>query len=755
MKNFFISIAYIWIFTYTMSIQASKEIALSFDSNDFGIEYHKTNEGFISVKGADFYYDEDGNLPCIPYKIMNVAIPSNCQIQDFEFKADYSVLKKDIKLAVNPEIQPTNQVPSLQKYQEAGSGYKAKVYPDKCVQYVSSNLLGYNTILTFKVTPFKYDAVENVLSFAKSITLNIVTKNNDSQQLHLNPFFKPNDVKRIVINPEDVSEVSTYESRTKLMSSTGEKIDYLIVTNSALKPSFVPLQEWKMMKGVRTKILTTEEIASNYEGDSMQLKIKNCLYDYYLHHDLQYVLLGGDDSVVASQGCYVLVNASDNAVYTYNDMPTDLYYACFGGTFDWNLDGDEIWGETTDGVDLTPYISVTRAPVRTTTDASAFVNKTLIYERTPTANGWNNQILMCGTKLWTYFDSGNSDAEEKGDRLFREAFTSWTGSRKCFYDTYTDFPEGASYDLNTSNLQSQITNGYAFIDMITHGNKTIWSMESGANYSTSNAIASVGNHPTIITTMACLSNAFDQTPDPCLSEAFIRNPNNGIVAYLGCSREGWGYKKTSNFGPSLSYEKKFYQNLFSNSTNKSFGKIVAEAKYSMSGLSQFYNANRWVMFGLNPIGDSEMPIYTSTPTNFDNVAISNDANNIIVDAGVPGCNICLMSVNDMGTTYYEVRENVQSSVFNDVNTGVSICITKNNFIPYIATSGVTYLQNETITGEQNITNNTIIMGSHVTTTKESGPVVFENGNTTVSGNVIIMEEGTFLDSNSSITFTNN
>lgn len=735
-----------WMFSDPLSAQESKEINLSFDSANFGIEYNNKSEGIITFKNADFSYDENQTLPCIPYTTVNVAIPSCCQFQSFDFNADFSVFKKDIKLATNPELLPTNQAILPQNI--SFMDYKEGEYPNKCVELMCTSMLGDYTILSFKITPFRYGATEKVLSFSKSITLKmLLSKTTEKQKITNKSLFLSDDIKRMVVNPEDVS--GTYKLETKSTSCAEDRIDYLIVTSSALKPAFVPLQEWKKMKGVRTEIITTEYIDSNYEGSSMQLKIKNCLYDYYLYHDLKYVLLGGDDSVVASQGCYVYGNSR----YSYNDMPTDLYYACFNGRFDWNLDGDDIFGETTDGVDLTPYISVTRAPVRSATDVAAFVNKTLVYEKTPSIYGWNNQILMCGTQLWSILSNGKSDAEAKGEKLYSEAFTNWTGSKKCFYDTYTDFSGGASYNLTASNLQTQITNGYAFIDMMTHGGNDIWAMESGAYYSTAIANASVGNHPSIITTMACLTNAFDQTPDPCLSEAFIRNPNNGIVAYLGCSREGWGRRNTNDLGPSLTYELKFYQNMFSNSTNKSFGKIVAEAKYNMIGVSQSNNTTRWVMFGLNPIGDSEMPIYTSTPISFNHVSVSNDANNVIVNAGVSGCTICLMSTDDMGTTYYEVRENVQSAVFNNVNTNVSICITKHNYIPYIG--GITYLQNETVTDGRSISNNAIVMGSHVTTSKTFGPVLFQGSNITVNGDVIKMENGTKFESNSSITLTNN
>lgn len=751
LKHFFISIACMWILPIPILAQELKEIRLSFDSNDFCIEQNKKNEGVITFSDVNFTYDEDTRLPCIPYTTVNVAVPSNRKYQGLEWMGDFFIFKKDINLATNPEVLPTTQF--LPSTPVSSVKYEDKEYPKKSVEYVCSSVLGDYTILTFKVTPFKYNTMEKVLTFSKSITLNItLTTSKEKRHIYSKPFFHIDDIKQFVINPEDVSENEELESVSSTPKTSSEEIDYLIITSDSLQSSFVPLQAWKKMKGVRTKIITTEYIASNYEGSNMPLKIKNCLYDYYINNGLQYVLLGGDDTIVATQGCYAYVNND----YNYTDMPTDLFYACFGGTFDWNLDGDEIIGEVTDGVDLTPYISVTRAPIRTATDITSFVNKTLTYEKTPPISDWNNQILMCGVKLWDILSDGKSDAQVKGENLYESTIKDiWTGSRKYFYDTNTDFSGGASYNLNISNLQTQISNGYAFIDMITHGYKTVWAMESGSLYSSTNAQSSVGNHPTIITTIACQTNAFDKTPEPCLSEAFIRNPNNGVIAYLGCSREGWERRGTNEFGPSLKYEENFYQKLFSNNSNKGFGKIVAEAKYAMAGDSQGNGAKRWVMFGLNPLGDSEMPIYTTTPIPFDNISITNRINSIIVNTGVAGCTICMMSTDDMGATYYEVRKNVQSAVFDGVNTNVSICVTKPNYIPYISTWGITYIQNETIAEDRSISDNAIIIGSNVNPSSTPGPVLFLRENITVRGNIIRIENGTTLEIYTKTIFTNN
>lgn len=82
---------------------------------------------------------------------------------------------------------------------------------------------------------------------------------------------------------------------------------------------------------------------------------------------MKYVLLGGDDTIVPKASCYVSAGG-----YTENEMPTDLFFACFGGNFDWDGNKNGIYGETTDGIDMSPSIYVTRIPIRTSTDVVAF-----------------------------------------------------------------------------------------------------------------------------------------------------------------------------------------------------------------------------------------------------------------------------------------------------------------------------------------------------------------------------------------------
>jgi len=529
--------------------------------------------------------------------------------------------------------------------------------------------------------------------------------------------------------------------------------EYVVVTTNALKSYFVPLVNWKTQKGVRAKVITMEEITNQYSDSTTQLKIKRCLYDYYTNHGLKYVLLGGDDTVVPVQGCYC---SADNI----NEIiPCDNFYACFSGHFAWNADGDGVTGEEVDGVDFSPSIYISRAPVRSVNDVSAFVNKTLNYEKSPKANGWGNNMLMGGNILSSLYSSNPivSDSQAKGENLYSNYIDPyWSGNMYKFYDTYTDFSGGANYNFSPSHLQDQLEEGYTFVDLITHGDTALWVTEAG-DFTISHASSLDNPRPTIITTVACKTNAFDSSIDPCLSEALIRNPNSNVVAYLGCSRNA---KETSGgeLGESLYFEAQFYKRLFGNTlTNKNWGYVVANAKAYIANYINNMGRFRWVQVGLNPIGDPEMPVFCNTPITFGQPLITMaNSHTFTVNTGVSGCTICIMSSDNNGLTDYRLFNNVQTVTVNNFYHNLSICITKRGYVPKIIymSPSVSYIQNMHIGNDVNYEAATVEVGTNVTNQIPTGNVVIQNCDVMISADETTLSPTTEVKAGASLTITN-
>ncbi len=162
--------------------------------------------------------------------------------------------------------------------------------------------------------------------------------------------------------------------------------------------------------------------------------------------------------------------------------------------------------------------------------------------------------------------------------------------------------------------------------------------------------------------------------------------------------------------------------------------MVRKAKNSILPYCDTYDDTyRWLLFGLNPIGDPEMPIYTRRPKKFTNVYVSFSNGSLSINTGVDDCKICVASANDIGASYYDVRTG-NSASYSNLTDEYSICITKQGYVPYLAKCGNTvYLQNESFNTDYEVFSSQTFAGSNVTTDKPNGPVEVNKGNTIING----------------------
>lgn len=678
----------------TTNAQNEKLVELCFDKQQFSFVKDDFGDVRISTSCLVAGYDSEYSLPGLPFVSVNVGIPNGVKYKGLSENFTKQLLYDNIIVASNPVPMVTDDKEKL--VQNTRPVYPHAVYPVENVRYLGADEIEGNTILRFLVCPFEYNVRKKELYLINNMSLTIMLENSLSL-IQEKEYMESKNMEDImlsqIVNPND------FGSKKAIMKGFGFEYElnprvhitekYLIVTSKALAPNFEELARWKTRKGIKSRIVAVEDIIALYPSMDAPLAIKTYLNEQFKNDKLKYVLLGGDDTIVPIRKCYGKVIGSKK-VYEER-IPTDLYYACFDKCFSWDANGNDIYGELSDSISMFPSIIVTRAPVRTNDDVDVFVNKILGYEKAPSANGWDKNILMAGAKLFdptTNMEATKSDAEYKGERIYESYIAPyWDGKRYRFYDTNTDFFNGANYNLTYSNFQTQLSKGYTFVDMISHGDFFCWAMETGSRAYFDSDVDKLKNKKyTIITTTSCLTNAFDSSyGDPCLSESFIRNPQSGVVAYLGCSRYGWDYVGV-DLGASSKYDALFYQNLFSDKfVNKKFGEIVAATKSSLINQCKLGvdNSCRWVQYGLNPIGDPEMPIYTDTPKTFSNVSISfsPDKKNLIVDAGVDSCSICLMSIFDNGSANFYTLRSAQKAICK-ISEPTSVCITKQNYIPY-------------------------------------------------------------------------
>lgn len=602
--------------------------------------------------------------PILPSCVKKILLPPNKKVSNYSVTYTLTNWQTNIELKAMPMMHPTDG----NYYPDMPCSYELKIYPDSVVRYGGIATIDHYNYVNFVITPFLYNATNGLLSFINQVSINIELTDDEISN---NIPTQSSVIKRIVHNPNDVD---LYYPK-KSSKSTIQDIDYLIITADSLKNSFEPLRIWKTQKGVYTKIITLSEIYSNYIGESPQLKIKQCIKDYYDNRGLKWVLLGGDETIIP----IFYINMSIGS--TIKNIPSDIFYGSFNGAFNWDTNNNGIPGENSDNISLNQVINISRLPIKTKQHINIYTDKLLNYELNPPIT--NPSMLVCAQKIFNYdtITPYYSDAHLKSD-IFINNYISphWNGNITRFYDTGTDFPDGANYNLSRENIITQLNSNYNFLHFATHGGPIQWKIENNSSFYASNVRLLTNSYPMIVVTMSCSTNAFDEA-EPCLSEAFIRHTTGGAVAYLGSSREAWGIYDFDSLAWSFQLSAKFFEILFSNISNN-FSEIVKLTK--LNYLSQNDDAWRWILLANNAIGDAELPIYTTIPNKFENITLEyNDSNLTINIEGIDSCTITMSHNINNENEYYSTHTNVSSATFNNIPDEYTIVITKDNYIPYV------------------------------------------------------------------------
>jgi hypothetical protein len=384
-------------------------------------------------------------------------------------------------------------------------------------------------------------------------------------------------------------------------------VPYVIITSTGLAGPFGQLASFRERHGLRVKIVTTEWIDSNYAGADLQERIRAFIRYAWQEWQTEYVLLGGDDSVIPHRGMYVKAGTE-----VETDIPSDLYYSCLDGN--WNNDGDIYFGEPGEE-DLFPEVSVGRLPVDSASQIDAFVGKLILYTETPPA-GAGVTALMAGELLWS-IDGVDTWGGDCKDEIV-------TGSDDFGFSTagiQADFTVTTLYDRDLgswglSALVPLLNSGVNLVNHLGHANLhsvmrlpiyDLWRLDN----------VSAGRMPFVCYSQGCYPASFDNRDDAgayyaedCVGEQLVTAPE-GAVAFVGNTRLGWS-APGSTCGVSQFFDRQFFDALFGEGIT-AIGRALDDSRVdNIPFLS--YAAVRYVMYEMCLLGDPAMEVWTREPS---------------------------------------------------------------------------------------------------------------------------------------------
>uniref|UniRef100_A0A7C4UC78 Gingipain domain-containing protein n=1 Tax=candidate division WOR-3 bacterium TaxID=2052148 RepID=A0A7C4UC78_UNCW3 len=570
-----------------------KENGVKFDLKNF---YQVSPEGYPDIPAFPYILKIDGKIYDVKYKIIKIDTTE-------------VIKNKKIEIAKRPQIL---SLPFIWKETKMKN---VEEYPKSIVEFKGISYKGDTSIIMFLIYPGKY--YKDDIYVFKGVKIEI-------------------DYKR------------EYKKNNK-----NDDIELAIISNGEMKDYFQPLKEWKTEKGIPTAIFNIDSIVNVSQGRDIQEKLRNFIKELYIHHNLKYVILGGDVNVIPARVAFAMCS---EAGYRPDEdsLRADLYYADLDG--DWDFDGDNIFGEVEDSVDLIPEIAVGRVPANSPLDVINFVNKVISYEKNPGEN--ITDALFSGMILWQnpYTDGGIAK------NIISDFLPEDINVNKMYESS------GLGYH---DTLWKILNKGNGFFNHNGHGWYTgMWT--ASGNYISIPDVDTLKNTTyTIGFSIGCWVGAFDYD---AVSEHFV-NAKNGGVCMIANSRYGWGSPGNPGFGYSDRFDEVFFRKVFLENI-KTVGDALNETKIHFSPLSMTENVYRWHQYQLNLLGDPSMVIWKKIPDTFNIVYI--DSNRVrILNKGLP-VESAFVCFNGNNYKRFFTGPNGEFTIDDD---SLLITITKYGFLP--------------------------------------------------------------------------
>jgi hypothetical protein len=571
---------------------ASASRTLSFDAAEVRLTQL---EEYGQVELAGCTYQDVPGLPRLPGRPVFVALPDGHEAIGVRVvPADSVVVATDFvpvptqEPAILPIPGKAVPLPAIRE-PDAQVYASADQYPRRLAGAVGTGRVAGVPVASTVVTPFRWSPQHKTLTFYPEIHIEVETKASAD----------------LPSAPGAVSPAAA-AFRQRMMTSLGiepggsfvqvtqDAYDYLLVCARQCSTAFAELADWKTRKGLRSVIVTRELIEATYPGEDLAAQIRACIQDYYQNQGVWCVLLGGDTEDIPCRTAWAM-DCQAGMSPDEDDIPADLYYADLDGT--WDANGDGIYGQVNDGVDLYPDVLIGRLPANDPSQAADMVAKLVEYE-TSAPLDYQNRALFCAEVLWNNPFTDGGQAKDLIDDLYFPP--SLDPVQKLYQTMGNESDVSVIAALNDGRCQIN-HNGHCWYTVMSCGNGMleIGDMDGLTNASRYGLLYSIG----------CWPAAFDYN---CIAEHFVQNPAGGGVAFIGNSRYGWGSPGNPCYGYSDIYDQQFWRNALADGGSTA-GEALAAAKVFFIPYSQQENVYRIHQYEVNLLGEPDMPVWSDLP----------------------------------------------------------------------------------------------------------------------------------------------
>jgi hypothetical protein len=296
-----------------------------------------------------------------------------------------------------------------------------------------------------------------------------------------------------------------------------EKVDFLVIADGYKFPVLYDLLVLKSQQGLHTFFMFTQDIASNYVGDSIQYETLEFLKDAFNAWHMPYVLLVGNTGTLPPID-YTVYNVSMGVLPFDDQRKCDYYYSTLEQPVDTFSYTDR------DRVDFPDFV-LGRFPFDDESKISNLVNKTIDYETNVDPGDWvRTNLIVVGE------DSAGSPAWE---------CENYTTGRPQKWLTYPA-------NLSIQSLADEINKGEAgSLLILTHGSYDGFYIGNGKSFTYNEVNLLNNSRLAVIFTIGCHTGAFTSGGDgsQSVAVALLGKQNGGVVTIVsGTSFTPYGHR---------------------------------------------------------------------------------------------------------------------------------------------------------------------------------------------------------------------